>query len=858
MTGAPQIVIAALLLALALVALWRLCRRTPPPAAGQVVVLGARGAGKSRLIAEHAPDWLEMSPGDPPPQGKITGVVLALSLADLLGLPATGRAAQARALGESLSQISPPPAVQILLTKADLLPGFAATDILSTGLPLTDAHEIGPVWDQLATRLANALPTALLQAPDPGSRGALSELPSHLAALRPALVELLAQIFAQSKAQALWLNMAALAPGAAPPDRLLPGMAQRFGLGRPLPLPLPVALPPPFLASFGVQQMPVRVRRVAFLSAGVALLALAGYGLAQVRAEHVALDRLAVQIAAGNPQTSDTQPFRFLPSDLPARLQGQVTENAMTERKMSELLARLERQITDSISDPVRLRSALAVYLTLGQIGPPDPAFVLRWFEHGDQALRDILSTPLPAAPLDADLVAQARGALHRQPQAQRLYSGLREAAQARGLRDLRLADLAGPQADAALSLATRLPDAVLIPGFYTPEGARKIVLPALADLTPLLTDRLWIEGTEATVPPGAAALHAIAQEVAGLYVQDYISHSQSVLEDLNIKAPATAAEQARVLALVQGASSPLRQLLQSLAENTRFDETTAALRPVTLHFRSLHQVLAASEGADLLTPVPEQEVAGARLMLARVAAPRGLLHRPLQRWSAQLSPGLATEARAGLTELWQSEILPLCEAVVTKRYPFDRTAVAETDPADFAALFAPDGRLETFRSRYLAAAVRGEFPTPELAPALVAQFARSAAITETYFAKGPQPGLGFTLQSEALAQEVTLQMNETAQRFTTQSEVAQSMFWSPGPGQASLQLGEVQLQRDGTWSWLRLLATAESRPAARRDLLRAVFTLAGRRVMFQIGAGAGDDPFALSAMAGFRCPRGI
>src|SRR5690606_8291785 len=68
----------------------------------------------------------------------------------------------------------------------------------------------------------------------------------------------------------------------------------------------------------------------------------------------------------------------------------------------------------------------------------------------------------------------------------------------------------------------------------------------------------------------------------------------------------------------------------------------------------------------------------------------------------------------------------------------------------------------------------------------------------------------------------------------------------------------ENAIQRDGPWSWFRLLDTAEVRRTNVSDRNRVVFNLGGRIAIFQLRAGSALNPFTGSAIGSFKCPSSL
>jgi type VI secretion system protein ImpL len=185
----------------------------------------------------------------------INGVLIAISLSDLVLLPAAGRTAHAQAvrsrLAELLDHFGVRFPVYVLFTKADLIAGFVETfepltregreQVWGATLPLDRGGDADPAvlqWDeefqQLLDRLDERMIDRVQEEADPRRRGLIFGLPTQMASLRDTMREFLEEVFLASRYETRPLLRGVYFTSGTqegtPIDRLMGAIAQRFGL----------------------------------------------------------------------------------------------------------------------------------------------------------------------------------------------------------------------------------------------------------------------------------------------------------------------------------------------------------------------------------------------------------------------------------------------------------------------------------------------------------------------------------------------------------------------------------------------------------------------------------------------------
>ena len=189
------------------------------------------------------------------PRQPINGVLIALSLSDLVLLPAAERTAHAQAvrarLAELLDRFGVRFPVYVLFTKADLIAGFVETfepltregreQVWGATLPRDAGGDATPAvlqWDDefqlLLDRLDERMIDRVQEEADPRRRGMIFGLPTQMSSLRDVMREFLEEVFLASRYETRPLlrgiYFTSGTQEGTPIDRLLGAIAQRFGL----------------------------------------------------------------------------------------------------------------------------------------------------------------------------------------------------------------------------------------------------------------------------------------------------------------------------------------------------------------------------------------------------------------------------------------------------------------------------------------------------------------------------------------------------------------------------------------------------------------------------------------------------
>ncbi|MBM7063374.1 type VI secretion system membrane subunit TssM [Pseudomonas sp. UL073] len=497
---------------------------------------------------------------------------------------------------------------------------------------------------------------------------------------------------------------------------------------------------------------------------------------------------------------------------------------------LPHLAQQLEGQLRSSLDDRDQLLGNLRAYLMLGVAQQRDPSFLRAWLDETwsqhyvgnaklqrrlDAHLQRLLALPFAPYPLDAQLVAQARDALRRQPLAEVVYQRLRD--QARNLPDYRLADRLGAQA--AIFSGTDF----VIPGFYTQRGYLQMLVAQSGEVMQNVLQDNWVFGSDDSL--GGADLTRLQRDVEQLYFRDYADLWGQAINALALEPIGSAEQGAEQLAALSAANSPLLTLLEEVRSNTRFPGTevlASAATPagnvlstavaeqvkklvssggsnspraaVQRRFAPLHQLLdeagspsvtlsAVLQNLDAVqqqlaalgrASAPEQaafdlakaRMGGARDGLSQLRSSAQRLPQPVAGWLGLQAEDswmlILNEAHRFIAQRYQSELYGNYRGAIKQRYPFSAHSDSEVAIADFREFFKHQGAVDRFFADYLQPFVsdsRGAYQVRQLeghalplSRELLVQISRANAIQRGFFAENPaEPLVLFELEPYSL-----------------------------------------------------------------------------------------------------------
>ncbi|MFJ4153308.1 type VI secretion system membrane subunit TssM [Pseudomonas sp. NPDC089752] len=237
------------------------------------------------------------------------------------------------------------------------------------------------------------------------------------------------------------------------------------------------------------------------------------------------------------------------------------------------------------------LFETLRVYLMLGKRQHFDAVSVqawadVAWFRELSQASemqRQALSSHLAALledgtagpePLDKELVAHTRLTLASLSLSQRIYSRLKRQVLQQDLPAFSVDSAAGQDASSLLGRGSGAPLSRGVSGLFTVAGYRALRTMHEQAVANMAKESWILDRHEAALAAGNT--QGMMASVLGLYYADYIGEWDNYLKDLQLVSLGTLGQAARVSNALSAADSPLRAVLMAAARETRLEDATA------------------------------------------------------------------------------------------------------------------------------------------------------------------------------------------------------------------------------------------------------------------------------------------
>ncbi|MEJ5280940.1 type VI secretion system membrane subunit TssM [Pseudomonas sp. MYb541] len=431
-------------------------------------------------------------------------------------------------------------------------------------------------------------------------------------------------------------------------------------------------------------------------------------------------------------------------------------EHALQQQFLPYVTTLLEGRVRGSLGDREHLLDSLRAYLMLNLRGRLDKGWLAEYVSgqwSGDSSANKrlnehflrLLEQPFQA-PLNEELVAQARLVLRGESLMEVVYRALRE--QARNLEPYRLAE--GP------AFTRGEPP---IPGFYTKKYLLLFEQQGTQMVNAIAQDN-WVlgEGTDLSVVDLRRLMLALEQR----YFSEYADAWSDALGRIKLRESGSLQQGAEHLASLTSAQSALVQLLQQVRENTRLvsvsdrletevqqvgelgavtsrDLTRAVLpdnarRALQRRFEPLHQLLdeqqnprgELTQALRLLDELqlqlstvsrdssPEQaafkmarqRMDGQQPLLGNLRDTAARFPQPLKGWFEGIADQswrqLLDGAYGFVNQHYQNEVYGFYAKAIQRRYPFDAHAGSDVALGDFQAFFKPRGAMARFYESYL------------------------------------------------------------------------------------------------------------------------------------------------------------
>ena len=478
-------------------------------------------------------------------------------------------------------------------------------------------------------------------------------------------------------------------------------------------------------------------------------------------------------------------------------------------------------------------------------------------------------------------------------------------------------ADAIGAQASThfVLDSGHKLTDPIL--GFFTVNGFRDALLKTLPEATQrVLADSSGLTQTAQYSSDPTIRAQQIEHDVVALYARDYIAAWDGLLDHMDVVPPPNAPRAIYEFQMLTAPGGPIKSFLTAAVAQLSLTAppsaapvpggktvppavapvVDAAAQAVGDHFSDLRKFVLSAQLDGALSEVSalQQQIfrqlvnngaggeatSGLDATMAVQQAAAGA-PEPVARWLQTLARRGGTvrsdtlHAQAIAAYGGPDGALPLCQLVVEK-FPFRAAAREDASMADFAGLFAPNGRFDTFFAQFLRPYVNtqtrdwtlrdaGGLSAPVGADSM-AQFQRAAALRQTFFAfGGDQPMVSFSVRPvmlDAGARQVSLNLGGIDVIYEQNGPQPVTALTWPGPTRMSHveltfdpPVAGGSLQENGPWALFRLLAQGRMRRSGTDAGWDWVISQGGRTAEFELSAATSHSPFGPQVFAGFRCP---
>uniref|UniRef100_UPI0035627CA3 type VI secretion system membrane subunit TssM n=1 Tax=Rhodosalinus sp. TaxID=2047741 RepID=UPI0035627CA3 len=267
---------------------------------------------------------------------------------------------------------------------------------------------------------------------------------------------------------------------------------------------------------------------------------------------------------------------------------------ALNQHFLPRLLLRLEEQMQNNVNRPEVLFETLKVYLMLGQAGSLNPDLVREWSAADTQSaypgpnraqlrndiadhLDALLAAPMERIELNKDMVDHVRGILSETQPSQRVYNGILASPAARALPQWRVTDVGGPAVGRAMVRPSGAPLDEGVPGIFTHAGFHEVFLEEALAVAERIQRDSWVLGPESAIAQSEAALTRISRDVLDLYYNDYVKTYDQLLGDLDIVPLESLSHAVEVTNVLSGSTSPIVNILEAVAQETRLTAARAA-----------------------------------------------------------------------------------------------------------------------------------------------------------------------------------------------------------------------------------------------------------------------------------------
>lgn len=533
----------------------------------------------------------------------------------------------------------------------------------------------------------------------------------------------------------------------------------------------------------------------------------------------------------------------------------------------------LRDRVQNSANNPQALYNALKAYLMLFDPKHMDRSFIEKslaayWQTQYAPAIQSqlnahlaaLLSQRLPQLTPDTALINQARAILNQAAPAQRIYWQLQLLADNQQKPAIDVSVNPGGEFATVFTMAN---NNVIVPWLYTAQGLHGFYEKYQDSLVQADYQDNWVLGNRAMQ---SLTPQDVQQQMNTFYAQDYITYWQALLSQVKIKPLHSLPQAVKDLTLLSGPTSPMRQLLTLVANNTAYpqqqtvnplagqaptsqqvmqtiqaafqplnsqsqlaaDGKTIPVNAVLTSLTGLRDYLQAINSANnpdqAAFDAAKQLMAGNGDVFITLRQQAARLPEPMRSWVNDIVDQsivlVLNGAKNYINNVWQNTVYADYQRTLQNTYPFSSNGQQEASLVEFARFFSPKGSFATFFQNYIqpfATLTNDQWQVRQFlghgvafdARALIV-FQRTNMITQTFFANGSdQPSLQFSLKPVSLSNNaLQAQLTVGSQVITYRHDPQRFMDFS-WPAQAIQGIDLTFIGLDGSqatvsipWLW--------------------------------------------------------
>jgi type VI secretion system protein ImpL len=442
------------------------------------------------------------------------------------------------------------------------------------------------------------------------------------------------------------------------------------------------------------------------------------------------------------------------------------------------------------------------------------------------------------------------------------------------------------------------------IPKMFTAETFNEIYDHQIAAAVREINGNGWVLPD----PVSTQSTDALVDQLRAMYVSNYVSAWENVLNNVQLLVPTTLAEvDSQVVSLAHD-NSPLLQLLSAVRDNTAFAPITnaspklAAISVLLINsanpnselgktFTALNNV---HTGLQTVLHASDPKAAAFKIAEGHLKNPNNTKDfitvlfttaesspAPLKNWlngiAAKSWHFVLQDTAQHIEKHWQNDIMTVYNEQLANRYPFAPNASQEVSLEQFTRFLGTHGTITGFYENYLQAFIDitgrswswkrmngDQLPFTDL---VLNGLQRAAQLQHTFFPNDDdQLAIKFTMQPAGIehnTKKVQLTLNGQSIQFDHETPaVPQALAW---PGNKNVRMAALHLYGSnnkiinnnitGEWGWFKLISKSTQKVISQKELLLS-FEGNGHKARYLLVTQGYLNPFLPLNLQNFHLPQ--